>query len=149
MKKVLLLLAAVLWLQAQNGMIRYKSRYDVDETTKRLVKLLREKGVTVFKVIDHAEGAARVGRKLAPMKLVIFGNPGMGTPFMECSPTMGLDLPQKMLVYRDESNATMVLYNAPAYLFWRHGIDANCSRPLQKKMAKALATFAKTAAGIE
>jgi uncharacterized protein (DUF302 family) len=148
MKKLLGLILLALALQAENGMISYKSRYSVDETTKRLVQILREKGVTLFKVIDHAEGAKSVGKKLRPMKLVIFGNPKMGTPFMQCSPTMGLDLPQKMLVYENNASEVMVTYNSPNYLFWRHSVDANCSAPLQKKMGTVLQKFAKYAAGI-
>jgi uncharacterized protein (DUF302 family) len=147
MRKFLLAAMAVVWLQAENGMVTYESHFDVDETTKRLVKILRDKGVTLFKVIDHAEGARSVGKKLRPMKLVIFGNPKMGTPFMQCSPTIGLDLPQKMLVY-EANGSTYVTYNSPKYLFWRHGIDGNCSAPLQRKMGAVLQKFAKYAAGI-
>ncbi|WP_456452623.1 DUF302 domain-containing protein [Hydrogenimonas sp.] len=148
MKKLLGLILLALALQAENGMISYKSRFSVDETTKRLVQVLREKGVTLFKVIDHAEGAASAGMKLRPMKLVIFGNPKMGTPFMQCSPTMGLDLPQKMLVYENNASEVMITYNSPNYLFWRHNVDANCSAPLQKKMGVVLQKFAKYAAGL-
>ena len=136
-------------LQAENGMIAYKSHYNVEETTKRLVEILREKGVTLFKVVDHAEGARDIGKKLRPMKLVIFGNPKMGTPFMQCSPTIGLDLPQKMLIYENNVSETTIVYNSPNYLFWRHNVDANCSPQLQKKMGAVLQKFAKYAAGLK
>ncbi len=148
MKKFLWLALAMVFLQAENGMITYKSHYNVDETTRRLVTILREKGVTLFKVIDHAEGARSVGKKLPPMKLVIFGNPKMGTPFMQCSPTMGIDLPQKMLIY-DKNGSTYLTYNSPKYLFWRHNIDGNCSKGLQQKMGAVLQKFAYYAAGID
>ncbi|BDY13752.1 DUF302 domain-containing protein [Hydrogenimonas cancrithermarum] len=145
----LAMILAVSFVCAENGMIRYKSRYTVDETTKRLVEILREKGVTLFKVIDHAEGAKRIGSQLPPSRLVIFGNPKMGTPLMRCSPSIGLDLPQKMLVYENDSSEVMVTYNAPAYLFWRHNVPADCAPELQKKMSLVLEKFAKYAAGIE
>ncbi|WP_201352785.1 DUF302 domain-containing protein [Hydrogenimonas urashimensis] len=134
---------------AENGVVTYKSRYSVDETTKRLVAIVREKGLTLFKVIDHAEGARRAGKKLRPMKLVIFGNPKMGTPFIQCSETMGLDLPQKMLIYENSAGKTMVAYNAPGYLFGRHNVGSDCARKLQEKMANALKKFAKQAAGVK
>lgn len=148
-KQWMILVLLVSFLQAENGMTGYKSRYNVDETTRRLVSILRENGVTLFKVIDHAENAKSIGKRLRPMKLVIFGNPKMGTPFMQCSPTMGLDLPQKMLIYENNASETMVTYNLPNYLFWRHNVDANCSSRLQKKMNAVLQKFAKYAAGIK
>ncbi|RUM46015.1 MAG: DUF302 domain-containing protein [Hydrogenimonas sp.] len=150
MKRLLglvVLLTTFVW--AQNGMVTYKSRYNVDETTKRLVKVLRQKGVTLFKVIDHGEGANQANVTLPPSKLVIFGNPKMGAPLMACSPTLGLDLPQKMLIYQDPKGQTMVTFNATAYLFWRHSVPASCHLKLQKKMATALKGFAKYAAGVQ
>ncbi|WP_353662162.1 DUF302 domain-containing protein [Hydrogenimonas sp. SS33] len=147
MRKVLLIcLAAALF--AGNGMIAYKSRYNVDETTKRLVAMLREKGVTLFKVVDHSDGAHSAGMQMKPMKLVIFGNPKMGTPLMQCAPTLGLDLPQKMLIYENNASETVVVYNSPKYLFWRHDVPETCAPGIQKKMGAVLQRFAKYAAGI-
>ncbi|WP_457594766.1 DUF302 domain-containing protein [Hydrogenimonas sp.] len=149
MRRVLLLLAAsaAFLIGAENGMAEYTSRYSVDETAKRLVQILRKKGVTLFKVIDHSEAAAGVGVKLRPTKLLIFGNPKMGAPLMECSQTLGIDLPQKMLIYEDEAGKVHALFNTKAYLMWRHGVDPECAPKLQKKMGVALKTFARYATG--
>ena len=146
-KSVLLLLLGVCIFAAENGMGEYPSRYGVEETTKRLVEVLRRNGVTVFKVIDHAEGASSVGMKLRAAKLVIFGNPKIGTPLMQCSQTLGLDLPQKILVYEDEGGRVHALFNTKAYLMWRHGVEYDCSPALQKKMDAAVKKFAKYATG--
>ncbi len=132
---------------AENGMSGYVSRYGVEETTKRLVDILRKKGVTVFKIIDHSDGAASVGMKLRPTKLVIFGNPKIGTPLMQCSQTLGLDLPQKMLIYKDENGEVHAVFNTKAYLMWRHGVEPDCAPALQKKMDAAVKKFAKYATG--
>ncbi|WP_457598502.1 DUF302 domain-containing protein [Hydrogenimonas sp.] len=149
MRRVLLLLAAsaAFLIGAENGMAEYTSRYSVDETAKRLVQILRKKGVTLFKVIDHSEAAVGVGVKLRPTKLLIFGNPKMGAPLMECSQTLGIDLPQKMLIYEDEAGKVHALFNTKAYLMWRHGVDPECAPKLQKKMGVALKTFARYATG--
>ncbi|WP_457593452.1 DUF302 domain-containing protein [Hydrogenimonas sp.] len=143
---VLLLMSAAV-LAAENGMAGYVSRYGVEETTKRLVEILRKKGVTLFKVIDHSEGAAAAGLELRPAKLVIFGNPKIGTPLMQCSQTLGLDLPMKMLIYKDEKGVVHALYNTKTYLMWRHGIAPDCAAESQKKMDKAIKMFAKYATG--
>ncbi|BBG66260.1 putative inner membrane or exported protein [Hydrogenimonas sp.] len=148
MKRLFLSAVFALTLSAaENGMGEYISRYSVDETTKRLVDILRKKGATVFKVIDHGEGAASVGMELGPQKLVIFGNPRIGTPLMQCSPTLGLDLPQKILIYRDKKGTVHALFNTKAYLMWRHGVEPDCAPALQKRMDAAVKMFAKYATG--
>ena len=149
MKTIAALALLLTFLHAENGLVSYQSRYSVDETAKRLVTILREKGVTLFKVIDHSEGAKRAGMKLRPTKLVIFGNPKMGTPLMQCSQSLGIDLPQKMLIYENNASKVIVTYNDPAYLMERHQVPGTCAPKLQKKMKMVLKKFAEYAAGIK
>jgi uncharacterized protein (DUF302 family) len=68
-----------------------------------------------------AAGAAKIGKQLRPTELLIFGNPQGGTPFMECSQTVGIDLPLKALVWQDAAGQVWIGYNDPAYLEQRHG----------------------------
>jgi uncharacterized protein (DUF302 family) len=104
----------------------------------RLETLLKQKGMTIFARIDHAAGAAKVGRTLRATELLIFGNPQGGTPFMECSQTVGIDLPLKALVWEDASGQVWLGYNDPAFLAQRHGVS-QC--PIVENMKKALAGF--------
>ena len=76
--------------------------------------------LTVVAELNHQANAARVGLELPPIRLIVFGNPALGTPLMRVSQTTGIDLPQKMLVYRDLDGETRVAYNDPAYLARRH-----------------------------
>ncbi len=80
-------------LAADNGLISVKSDYDVKTTADRLVNLMATKGMSVFIRIDHARGAQQIGETLRPTELVIFGNPRVGTPLMQCSQSMAIDLP--------------------------------------------------------
>ncbi|MCP4980336.1 MAG: DUF302 domain-containing protein, partial [Gammaproteobacteria bacterium] len=64
---------------AGEGMISVKSAHPVAQTADRLENILNSKGMTVFTRINHAAGAAKVGKELAPTELVIFGNPKVGT----------------------------------------------------------------------
>jgi uncharacterized protein (DUF302 family) len=132
---------------AANGIISTKSSFDVPTTANRLEKILAKKGMTIFTRIDHAAGAAKVGKKLRPTVMIIFGNPKIGTPLMQSSQTIGIDLPQKALIWEDESGQVWFSYNDPRHLAKRHGI--NNQELIVKKIEKALANFARKATTIE
>lgn len=128
---------------ADNGIISIKSSHDVKTTVDRLENILREKGMTVFIRINHAEGAQKVGKKLRPTELIIFGNPKVGTPLMQCGQSVGIDLPQKALIWQDEAGQVWLSYNDPKYLASRHSIK-ECGEII-KKIEKALGNFARMA----
>jgi uncharacterized protein (DUF302 family) len=125
-----------------DGLVSVKSAHGAKETMDRLESAVKEKGLNVFARIDHAAGAAKVGKKLRATELLIFGNPQGGTPFMECSQTVGIDLPLKALVWQDAAGQVWLGYNDPAYLAQRHGV-AQC--PAATGLKKALASFAQQA----
>ena len=128
---------------AGNGLISVKSSYTVAETADRLEQALKAKGMTVFARINHAEGARKVGQQLRPTQLVIFGNPKVGTPLMQCAQSIAIDLPQKALIWEDDKGQVWLSYNDADYLAERHGITT-CGEVLAK-VRKALANFAKAA----
>jgi uncharacterized protein (DUF302 family) len=132
---------------ATEGMISIKSAHSVAVTADRLEKILGSKGMTVFKRIDHAAGAQKVGKTLRPTELVIFGNPKVGTPLMLCSHSVAIDLPQKALIWEDKAGQVWFSYNDPQYLALRHNIQG-CDEVL-KKVAGALGNFAKKASAAE
>ena len=101
-----------------NGIVSRASPHSVDETTGRLTAILREKGVTLFALVDHSAEAARVGMKMPPTKLLIFGNPRGGTPLMLAAPSAAIDL--QILVAEDAKRNVLVSYNSPEYLKERH-----------------------------
>ncbi len=116
---------------AGNGLIVKSSSFDVATTVKRLEAIFKKKGITIFAVVDHAAGAKRVGIKLLPTTLVIFGNPKLGTPLMKSSRTVAIDLPQKALVWKDAKGTVWLAYNNQNYLAKRHNIK-NRSKILAK-----------------
>lgn len=128
---------------AQDGLVSVKSSHDVLTTANRLESALKEKGVTVFARIDHAQGAQRIGKTLKPTLLIVFGNPAMGTPLIQRSRTIGIDLPLKALIWEDRAGQVWFTYNAPDYLARRHGITE--MGELIKKMEMALSNFASAA----
>jgi uncharacterized protein (DUF302 family) len=132
---------------ATEGMISIKSAHSVAETADRLEKILTSKGMTVFARIDHAAGAQKAGKTLAPTELVIFGNPKVGTPLMQCSHSIAIDLPQKALIWQDAAGHVWFSYNDPAYLKLRHGTEG-CDAVLSK-VTGALGKFAAKATAAE
>lgn len=126
-----------------SGLLTISSPYDVQETGDRIEKIIDEKGLTLFARIDHRANAMDAGLELNPTELLILGNPQVGTPLMECSITTAIDLPQKILVYQDESDRTQISYNHPEYLQQRHNIEG-CDEVLEK-VSGALKSIAETA----
>ena len=128
-----------------DGLITMKSPYSVDETLNRFEQAVKSKGMTVFARIDHAKGAAGVGKELRPTEVLIFGNPDIGTLLMQSNQTAGIDLPLKLLAWQDAEGQVWIAYNDPAYLVQRHGITDR--DPVVEKMRSALGNFAGMATG--
>jgi len=120
-----------------------RSANDVKTTVKQFKKALKANNMTIFKVIDHAKGAKGVGLDLRPTTVVIFGNPKVGTKFMQCSQKAAIDFPMKMLVHEDSRGRVWVSYNDPNYLANRHRVSG--CKSVRKKMAGAQKKFARAA----
>ena len=75
--------------------------------------------------VNHQANAMGIEQELNPTRLIIFGNPNLGTPLMQNAQTTALDLPQKMLVWENDEGVVTVSYNDPDYLAGRHGITGN------------------------
>ena len=147
MQKIFFTILAVLLLTtstyADNGLISVKSAHDVKTTADRLEGLLKQKGMKVFIRINHAQGAQKIGKELRPTELIIFGNPKVGTPLMQCAQSVAIDLPQKALIWQDAQGQVWLSYNDPNYLVERHGIEG-CGEVI-KKVKGVLGKFAKAA----
>ena len=107
---------------ADKGIVSKPSHHSVDETVEKIKGILRAKGVALFALIDHSGEAEKVGMKMRPTKLLIFGNPKDGTPLMLAAPSIAIDLPLKILVWQDGEGTVWLSYNSPAYLQQRHGL---------------------------
>ena len=107
-----------------NGIVDVLSNYLVDRTVENLQRILTSKGIPMFALIDHSGEAAKIGVKMLPTKLLIFGSPKAGTPIMLVAPTAALDLPLKVLVWQDRSERVWMSYNSVDFLRSRHEIPA-------------------------
>ena len=146
MRRINLVIASLVMAVSTNlmaqadGLVSVTSPHTASVTMGKLEGIVKERGLVVFARIDHAAGAAKIGKTLRPTELLIFGNPQGGTPLMECAQTAGIDLPLKALVWADEAGKVMLSYNDPEYLAKRHGA-ASC--PAVENLKKALSGIAQ------
>lgn len=106
----------------EDGIVRVKSAYGVDETISRLKADIAAKGIMFFTSVDQSKLAADAGIKLNESTLLIFGNPPLGTQFITANPNAGLDWPVRLLVTRDGSGAVWAVYTDFHWIARRHGI---------------------------
>jgi uncharacterized protein (DUF302 family)/uncharacterized membrane protein YidH (DUF202 family) len=125
---------------ANKGIVDKSSAHTVDQTVEKLTNILQAKGVTLFALVDHSGEAEKVGMKMRPTKLLIFGNPRSGTPLMLAVPSVALDLPLKILVWEDPQGKVWLSYNSPDYLAERHGLPHELVNNIA--VVEALATAA-------
>jgi uncharacterized protein (DUF302 family) len=114
----------------EKGLVRIASRYSVEETVQRLQSTFAAKGLQMFALIDHSGEAAKVGLKMLPTNVLIFGSPKGGTPLMVASPSLAIDLPMKALVAEDDNGRVWLTYNSPDYLKERHNVPEDLIKNL-------------------
>jgi uncharacterized protein (DUF302 family) len=99
------------------------SPHDVASTVARVETALRARSVTLFAAVDHAAGAREAGLELADEVLLVFGNPQVGTGLMQADPTVGIELPLRLLIW-DEQGTTHIAFSDPAELASRYAVSA-------------------------
>ncbi len=122
------------------GMVIFESAYSVTETEQRLIQILKNKDFKIFTQINHSDGAKSVNIDLPETRVVIFGKPQIGSKLMQCSPSVAIDLPQKMLIWKD-ANQVKLAFNSPKFLQKRHKM--NGCETLLKKVNGALNKIAE------
>jgi uncharacterized protein (DUF302 family) len=121
------------------GIVDIASHHSVDATVEKIRGILAAKSVTLFALVDHSGEAEKVGMKMRPTKLLIFGNPKAGTPVMLATPSIAIDLPLKILVWEDEAGKVWVSYNSTDYLRSRHNVPTELMQNLAAAEAVAAA----------
>ncbi len=127
---------------SDKGLINKPSQHSVEQTVENLKSILQAKKIALFALIDHSGEAEKVGMKMRPTKLLIFGNPKAGTQLMLAAPSAAIDLPLKILVWEDADAKVWVTYNSPGFLQERHALP----EPLLKNIS-VIEALAQAAAG--
>ena len=126
------------------GLKVLQSRHGPVETLQRIEVAMARYGMAVFARVDHGAAAEKVGMELRPTVVLLFGNPRAGTPLMQKTPTIAIDLPIKMLVWQDERGVTRLGYNDPSWLLRRHGTPNDGSADVMTEALAAIASEATT-----
>ena len=104
----------------------FQSPLAFEETVVALQKTLNSKGITIFATIDHQAAAKAVGEELAPATVLIVGNPKVGTALMQENPLLAIELPLKILVYK-EGQTVNIRYEKIAPIAEKYHIKQNFS----------------------
>ncbi|RKS56104.1 uncharacterized protein (DUF302 family) [Gillisia mitskevichiae] len=138
--------ATDLSVEFKEGIITVKSTQDFESTYSALENAIASnENLSIVAQLDHQLNAASVGLELRPTKIIIFGNPNLGSPLMQNKQSIGLDLPQKILVWESEDGTVNISYNDPYYLASRHLIEENDE--VLEQISTALSNLAEIATG--
>ena len=108
---------------SDNGIITKVSQQNFENTYAKLRSIIdNNPNLKILMELDHQANAAKVDLELPPTRIIMFGNPRLGTPLMLGGDYTGLDLPQKILVSERDGQVTLS-YNDPTYLKGRHNIS--------------------------
>ncbi|CUU80044.1 DUF302 domain-containing protein [Campylobacter hyointestinalis subsp. hyointestinalis] len=142
MKKVLLIvsLLASLAFAGDKMLVSGVSPLSVDETALKLQNIIKDKGLKIFGVFEHSKLAKEVNLQMNDTVVVAFGAPKAGTPLMQCEPSIALELPLKMLIYKNSDGNTIVAYDDIKNISKRY--NANCDEVVNK-LSAAQANFFK------
>ena len=130
MKKTLLVFLITLPFLNAGDLIVKISELNVNDTISKIEKIVESKeGLGVFSIINHQAGAKKVNLEIDETKVILFGNPKLGTMIMKKDPMTALDLPLKVLVYQD-GNETKIVYRNP--LEWKKGFNLEDCKMINK-----------------
>ncbi len=129
-----------------SSMVVMRSASSYVATTNSLVAAIERRGLTLFARIDHAAGAREAGMELADEEVVLFGSPRSGTPLMQDDQRIGIELPLRMLVWR-EGEQVLLGYRDPRELNGPYDVAANAQT--LEQMAALLDALAAEAAGLD
>jgi uncharacterized protein (DUF302 family) len=114
-----------------DGIVRVKSAYGMQETIARLKSDVAAKGIMFFDEIDQTALAARAGITIQPSTLLLFGNPPLGTLFVQSKPEAGIDWPVRLLVQQDAQGNVWAIYTDFGWIARRHGITGDAAKPFE------------------
>jgi uncharacterized protein (DUF302 family) len=103
------------------GILTLECRDGVEQVLRRVVAEIDGRDLEISAVIDHNGDAADAGLDMPDCKLVVFGHARRRTPLMLAHPTLALDMPLKLLIWR-QGDAVFLSFNSTEFLATRHAL---------------------------
>lgn len=132
--------------QTNDKFVATESKFGLDETVARLEKHLKAQNVPTFALFDHDDNARKAGLQLRPTRVLVFGNPKVGTRLMQASQPAAIDLPLRVTVWQDDRGRVWAGYRDLEALAAENGIKepdtiAAMARALDGLVAKAVNVY--------
>jgi len=102
------------------GLVIKNSPCNVAMTSHALEQNIIKSGLRIVAKINTQANAKAVGTTLAPSMMFIFTNPTHGMELLQQDPTVGLDLPLRVVIYQDSTNTTKIAYKDSSWLRSTH-----------------------------
>ena len=122
----------------------FESPLTFEETVVALQKELNSRGISIFATIDHHKAAEAVGESMQPATVLIVGNPKVGTALMQENPLLAIELPLKILIYKEEK-IVRIRYEKIAAIAEKYHIKQNFATA--EKIDAAMQQLIKLAIG--
>lgn len=129
--------------------IEHRTTHTFDESLKAVRAAIGKAGMTLFAEIDHANAAREHGLAMPETRVLIYGNPIVGTPVMHDTPLSALDLPMRILVRELPGDRAAVAYHLISEMFEALGVkeaDAAKFDGAQRLIAEAVGAHRDTVA---
>lgn len=140
-----LLVSGLAHASHQPPMIKESSPYSVHKTMDRLVHELNRRHIQVFARIDYQANARKIGVKLRPETLLVFGKVPHTTQLIREQQTIGVYLPMRVLAWKDASGKVWIGYNDITKAAPQYGVSAD--DPMVQTMDAGLALLCDIATG--
>ncbi|WP_297216622.1 DUF302 domain-containing protein [Thermoplasma sp.] len=119
------------------------SKYTFDETVSALDRIIRDRNLIRFAVFDHRMNAENIGLQMNNCIVFVFGNPAIGTIMMQRDPSLGIELPSKILIY-ELDHKTHVRFRPLSWKF-----DDTAATEAMNKLNSVVEAIARECAGLE
>jgi uncharacterized protein (DUF302 family) len=94
----------------------FQSDFDPITTYQKIKDYLELDGMHYPRLVNHQKAAQNVQMELNEVFLMIYGNPKTTTLLIQENPEIAIELPFKVLIYKDAENKTWVMYKDLNYL---------------------------------
>jgi len=117
------------------GLVTRRTGRGVAETVAAIRDEAERRGAAIVTVVDHAAAARAAGLAMPDTQVVVFGNPRAGTPLMQATPEIAIDLPLRIMIRDDGEPGSLITWQDPAFVAQRFGLVENRLGPLNAPAA--------------